>query len=628
MTAPNFTDPTTNPSLPTGFRPEPTHSTSRVGAEDIGSVLRRPGIHQLLLGAVLYALVAVAGTSAVWSADEGALLYQVSALADGDGWSFSHPFPEADPAGTRYPLHLSSWAVAGQDGVTVTEQGCPADGVGCRYVSLAKHTTFLWITTGLYNLGGYRALILLSMFGTLATAVAASKLASRLDPVAEIPTLWFVGLGSPLFINAYVAWAHTPTAALVTWAVLWLTGDDNGSRRMMHLIWGGCALAAACLLRTEASLAGLAIGLGWIGSGFALRRNGTGRLPLIGSGIVALVATAGGLLVDRFTATPTDGPVEPPSFDEAFGLIGGRLEGFANTWLRPGYVVVPMDVLLLVSAALLIATAVFVRRGEEGQKLARPTVLLAVACVAVRLLLMPVALVPGLLIACPLLLVGLVLLDRATIRDEDTLAMLVPFVLFCGAVLATQYRGGGGGEWGGRYFAVGLPLGLVVATVGLIRAGRRFPIAEQRQIGSMLVAGVLLLNLLGLFGLREIRNRTTGLADDITLAVTDAGDGDNRPVVVTTMNGLGRWMWEDLDDLRMLRVPSNELLELGQQLAALDIATLTLVSLRPETDTALLDQWYAPDAGATTTSSAPDRDERSADVAGTVTNLGRLPASD
>ena len=591
--------------------------------DDVNSFLRRPGLHQLLLGVLLYALMAIAGTSSVWSADEGALLYQVSALADGEGWSFSHPFPEADPEGTRYPLHLSSWAVEGQDGISSTEGSCPAEGVGCRYVSLAKHTTFLWVTAGLYALGGYKALILLSMVGTLATAVAASKLASRLEPIAEVPTLWLVGLGSPLFINSYIAWAHAPTAALVIWAVLWFTSDDGGSRRVMHLTWGSCALGAACLLRTEAPLAGLAAGFGWIGLGIVFKRNGSARLPLLGSGITALAATALGLFVDRMTATPTDGPVEPPSFDEAFGLIGGRLEGFANTWLRPGYVMVPMDVLLLVSAAILIATAVFARRGGEARRLVKPTVLIAVICVAFRFVLMPVALVPGLLIACPVLLVGLVLLDRPTIRNENTLAVLVPFVLFCGAVLATQYRGGGGGEWGGRYFAIGLPLGLAIAAVAIVRAGRSYPVAEQRQIGVMLVTGVVLLNLLGLFGLREIRNRTTGLAADINQSVTDAGDGDERPVVVTTMNGLGRWMWEDIDDLRMLRVRSEELPELGQQLATLDIERLTLVSLRPESDQELLGEWYDTDSTRTADGAEIDQDGPSAEVAGTVINLGR-----
>jgi hypothetical protein len=346
-------------------------------------------------------------------------------------------------------------------------------------------------------------------------------------------------------------------------------------------------------------------------------------VPLTGSGVIALLATAFGLFVDRATATPTAGPVEPPSFDEAFGLIGGRLEGFANTWLRPGYVIVPMDLLLLVSAAILITTAVFVRRGGDGQRLARPTALIAVVCIALRFVLMPVALVPGLLIACPILLVGLLLVDRATIRSENTTALLVPFVLFCGAVLATQYRGGGGGEWGGRYFAIGLPLGLAIATVGLIRAGRNFPVVEQRQIGVMLAAGVLLLNLLGLLGLREIRNRTTGLAVDVNQMVADAGDGDERPVVVTTMNGLGRWMWEDLDDLRMLRVPSDELPELGEQLASLNIDQFTLVSLRPETDQELLGAWYDSGSVPAIDGTATDASRPSAGVAGTVINLGR-----
>ncbi|MEM9656656.1 MAG: hypothetical protein AAGA65_31570, partial [Actinomycetota bacterium] len=436
------------------------------------------------------------------------------------------------------------------------------------------------------------ALLALSVLGTLAAAIGASRLAARIEPAAELPALWLVGIGSPLLFNAYVAWAHTPTAALVVWSVHWLTTNRVGSRRIVDLGAGTAALFAACLLRTEAPLAGLALGFGWIGIAVVLRRIGRPDRTLLTSGLAALSATAIGLVVDRATATPTDGPVTPPSFDEAFGLIDGRLEGFANTWLRPAYVMGPMDLLLVVSAVALIATAIFVRRGPEGRALAVPTVLIALGCVAVRFVLAPAATVPGLLIACPILIVGLILLDRETVTERATLATLVPFVLFCGAVLATQYRGGGGGEWGGRYFAIGLPLGLAVATVGLIRAGRLFQPPQRRQLVLMLSAGVLLLNLLGLFGLRETRNRTDDLAATVTGTAVTAGDGDDRPVVVTTVNGLGRWLWEDLDSLRMLRVTSEELPDVGAQLAELDVQRLTLVSLDPDDDLQLISSWY------------------------------------
>ncbi|MEM7326349.1 MAG: hypothetical protein AAF531_24905, partial [Actinomycetota bacterium] len=158
----------------------------------------RPGLHQALLGLVLAALLTITGSQAVWSADEGALLHQISSLADGGGWSFDHPYPEADPDGTRYPLHLASWAVDGSPAPGTVAAGCPVDGIGCRYVSLAKHTTYLWITTGLYALGGYTALLALSALGTLAAAIGASRLAARIEPAAELPALWLVGIGSPL----------------------------------------------------------------------------------------------------------------------------------------------------------------------------------------------------------------------------------------------------------------------------------------------------------------------------------------------------------------------------------------------------------------------------------------------
>lgn len=581
----------------------------------------RTGAHQALLGLVLVVLLFIVGTDAVWSADEGALLYQVSALADGRGWSFDHPFPEADPDGTRYPLHLSSWAAADtgirSDGLGPPAR-CPVDGVGCRYVSLAKHTTYLWVAAGLYQLGGYPAVLALSVLGTLAAAIGAARLAARVEPAAEVPVLWLVGVGSPLLINSYVAWAHTPTAALFVWAVYWLTADETGRTRVFSVLAGSAALLVACLLRTEAPLAGLAVAIGWIGLALPVRtrrrpERGLNR-PLLVSGGSALLATMIGLTIDRATATPTAGPVEPPSFAEAFGLIDGRLEGFANTWLRPGYVMVPLDLLLVLSAVSLITTAVFVRRGEQG--LAVPTVMVAVGCLAIRFVLMPVALVPGLLMACPILAVGLILVDREAIRHPATAPILVPFVLFCGAVLATQYRGGGGGEWGGRYFAVGLPLGLAVAGVGLVQARWKVRPADRRRLGGLLVTGVVLLNLMGLLGVREIRNRTTDLAATVTATADAETSTDNGgPVVVTTMNGLGRWMWRDLDAVRMLRVSHDELPEVGRLLTELDVEHITLVSLSPEADRQALAPWFRP-------GDQPNSQETSS-VAGTVFRLHR-----
>ncbi|MEM7273371.1 MAG: hypothetical protein AAF547_09855 [Actinomycetota bacterium] len=591
---------TDDPGRPGADDPSPSRAD---GSPDRLVVSARTRRHQILVAALVFGLTALVGGGAVWSADEGALLAQVELLIGGDGWSAAHPFPAADPAGTAYPLHLSSWEDPTVDQAAGPD--CPADGVGCRYVSLAKHVTYLWLAAGLFAVGGYGAILALSALSTVAAAIATSKLAARIEPAAELPALWLAGLGSPLLLHAVVGWAHAPAAALFGVAVhALLVGEGPGRTRSRSLAWrvgGLLALAGACLLRTEAPLAGLALAAGWLGLALLPRLPGPSRRavfvePAVSARTALAVGatTVAATVVDRLTDHPTGGPVEPPSFDEAFGLIDGRIEGFANTWLRPGYEVQPKDLVGQVSAATLVCGTVMFRRAGGGDGI-DPTPLVAVAVVGLlaRFLGSPVALIPGLVVAFPVLFVGLGLLDRR-VRSGPLAAVVVPFGLFCGAVLATQYRGGGGGEWGGRYFAVGLPLAIAAASVGLVRAGRTLGAAERRRTAALLVATMALLNTMGLLGVHSIRDRTGELGADVLSASVDAGDGDPRPVVLTTMNGLGRWMWDDLDQLRMLRVHPDEVDLVGARLADLGVERLLLVSNDPATDTAALAAWYRP----------------------------------
>jgi hypothetical protein len=98
----------------------------------------------------------------------------------------------------------------------------------------------------------------------------------------------------------------------------------------------------------------------------------------------------------------------------------------------------------------------------------------------------------------------------------------------------------------------------------------------------LVVAGgtyLLLLSTLGLLGLRDVRGQTENLAARIDDAVTAAVavDGAN-PVVVTTIQGTGRWMWADVDRVPWLRVPSTDLDQLGARLAAAGVDPVILVT--------------------------------------------------
>jgi hypothetical protein len=549
-------------------------------------------LHVFALGAILAALLPVAGTGAVWSADEGALLYQASALADGRGWEFNHPLPAADPAGTAFPIHLSSWAV---DGSPNAGADCVDRANGCRYVVLAKHTTYLHTVAWLYGLGGYRLILLSSVLGTLLAAAAAARLTRMIEPTADRSALWLTGLASPLLIDGYVAWAHTPAAAAIGWGMALLligTGADGAVGRVRSLLAmaaGAALLAVACLLRTEATIAGLAVGVG-----FALAARLAGRPPaapvlvrtatptvaaMLLAAAAAGVGTVIGTVVDRVTAYRTGGPVEPVGYDEAFGGLVGRFDAFALTWLRPGYGGDPIDLFIMGGAAALLAGAVVARRGPSTAPMVTAALSVAVGLLAARFVVAPSALIPGLVMACPVLLAGLLLAGRRSLGQPSSAAVTAAFSVFCLGVLATQYRQGGGGEWGGRYFAVGLPLGMAIAAVGVRRGLDRFDGQARRRL---VVAGgtyLLLLSTLGLLGLRDVRGQTENLAARIDDAVTAAVavEGSN-PVVVTTIQGTGRWMWADVDRVPWLRVPSADLDQLGARLAAAGVDPVILVT--------------------------------------------------
>ncbi len=552
--------------------------------------------HQLALGLIMVALIPLTGVQAVWSADEGALLYQVRSLAEGGGWTFEHPFPEADPSGTYYPIHLSSWAAdtggdaAGTSDTDGANPGAGADAGGStggsayRYVVLAKHVAFLWVAAGLYGIGGYWLLILLSVLAGLAAAVATSRLAGLIEPKAETPALWAAGLASPLLMHSYVAWGHTVAAALIGWGTYWLLGDDSGrSATVKDRVRSiGPALAflfLACQIRTEAPLAVFAIGLA-----LSIRRRGRALA------VVAVAVT--GTVVDRLIDQATGGPIEPTTAEGALGYLTGRIEAFTITWLQPAYGSNPIDLLILVAAALILVGAVLWRRGRQTLPAVQLLLAVATAALVIRLAVSPAALVPGLVAAFPALFGGLLLIERRTLSEDRLAELLGGFVLFCGAVLATQYRYGGGGEWGGRYFAVGLPFGIAVAAVAVVRAGARLGSAERRRTALLMAAPMLITSTLGLLGLRTTRHQTDQLAQDLSAAIDVVATTETNPVVISSIPGLGRWMWADVDRGRWLRVPSDELATTAARLQELGVKELAFVSRHPETELAQLQPWF------------------------------------
>lgn len=462
--------------------------------------------HAALLATLLVALVPLVGTGSSFSADEGAAIIQAQSLADGGGWVVEHTVPEAGEA--AYPLELSE----------------PAAGGLAPY---GKHPLYPLVLSVLDRLGGVPAMVVLSLLGTWAAAVLAALVAGEVG-APQRPVLWLVGLGSPLLFDGFLVMGHALGAALVTGAVLCAL-----RRRGAGWALGAAAcLGAAVLLRTEALLVGLALAA-------ALA---VGRRFALGGGL-ASVAAATYLLEDRWQSWLTGssiGAAPPPMLAERSGLLAGRVESFTATVLRPDSgPLSAADLGLLVAVAAAVVVALTLRRRVPDRRLVALAAVAGLAGTVVAVAVEPARVVPGLLPAFPLAALALATRRGGVVAWTAGLSVV--------AIAATQYTAGGTAEWGGRYFAVVVPL---LAVLALRVAAGRVPTAA---VGAAVAASVLVA-VAAVGGLRDAHRTTAGLLGtvDAVAATVDAGDG-GPPVIVSPHPALPRLAWRTFADQRWVR---------------------------------------------------------------------------
>lgn len=586
---------------------------SRSGSAGSTPSTRRPaaliagitGWHAPALLLVLFAFFPLVVVDSVWSADIGVRLYQAKALLTTGLWDVAHPLPRADPEGLYFPIHLSS-----------------ATDNNFRYIPLPKHPALVWLTAALYRLGGgsdghaLSSIVAIQTVSTFAAALGTSRLIGRIRPSLVVPTLWFTGLLSPLFFDAYLGYAHSLAAAFVVWAaVLTLQFTDplplGTSSDGIHLVTATFLLALACLVRTEASLLGLATAGGLVVAGWS--RTDRGRW--IFAAVAFALTTASATVTDRLLGPPTTGLANPGHAVDVWGGLTGRLEGMQQTLLMPGHNT--SDVLVLIAAALVLAAGFLVGRGRGERPIAEVLLIMAATAIMGRLATGQPLLVFGLFMAFPLLLVGLVRGVGSFWTTSESRFCMTTFVLFFGAVIMTQYRFGGVAEWGGRYFAAGLPFGIVPAVLGLGNALAPLPERRSRSIAALAVVPALLLNLGGLHSLRNSRLSTAAMVDEIseamatirlrgaatgdTSVVVDVAPGeDDRPVVVTTVPPIGRLSWSEVDNGRWLLVDDGELGPTARRLSDLGVRRFVLVTFDPDTELAEIGRFYGVDSWQTT----------------------------
>ncbi|MDP8938433.1 MAG: hypothetical protein M3O23_12025 [Actinomycetota bacterium] len=250
------------------------------------------------------------------------------------------------------------------------------------------------------------------------------------------------------------------------------------------------------------------------------------------------------------------------------------------TWLTPSQtgsavVVVP----LLVMAAAVAVAALRIRRAGDGRRVVGPAAVAAVAAV-VAVVVEPGNVVPGLLIAFPVGLAGLLLLGRGLFRAPGVVLMGGTAGAFAMAVVATQYATGGTGEWGGRYFAIAIPVAVPVLVLALLRTGRRLPPKTAARALAALVVCSLAMTTMALASHRSRVRASTALGASVARA--GVAIGGDRPVVVSTDVILPRLAWDAFDEVRWLVATPDQVAAVVASLRRADVERFGLVTATPE----------------------------------------------
>jgi hypothetical protein len=191
-----------------------------------------------------------------------------------------------------------------------------------------------------------------------------------------------------------------------------------------------------------------------------------------------------------------------------------------------------------------------------------------------------------------LLAVGLVALGRRRVLTVPARLCAWTFAVFSLGVLATQYGSGGFGEWGGRYFAIGLPLIVPVLLYGVCEVGRAL---DRRTVTIAVVSGVVLslsMSVLGVITLRSFHENGDELVAAVDRSTRDHPASDGGPPVVLTTNGAAaRFAFPVVERSRWLTVPAADAASYAARVHDLGVGELTFVT-RDEDDVAALGEEY------------------------------------
>lgn len=517
--------------------------TNVPGGEEGGTCTRWSTIRMMwanlaVLGLVLFIGVFVVDNGNIAVPDEGVYAAQVDLLSHGS-WDAPRTSAVIDPEGTR---------------TVVRAEFVDGD----RYIPYTRHPAFTALMVPFYRLGGYGGMLMASALGTWAAALAAALIARRLNPSYGVPTLWLVGLGCPLFFDAYLVAGHSVGAALCGFAVLGVSQalDD---RRYWSLAY---ALPAAALLVNIRSEGVIAMGvLGGIVGLFALAgvfwRRVDWHAGFVGAAL--LVVTGSAYLLDSWLTRRVIGAggFGGQPLERVLGDKTGPISAAWSSLLRPYFADgSQLNTALILSVSSLLFASVAVKLLPRLQLL--PVALVALsAAAAVWHLFAPLELITGLFAAFPLLLGGILLVSWQDLKVPLVRRLLAFGVVTTGFLLLTIYDIGGAVEWGGRFFHVLLPALIPLVVLGLAHAARCIPERPAWLAKAAATAVMVTTVAITVPGLRInfIARRDHAQAVDATMDFARAHSTEKKPVVIVamlTIDGTGRMFWKHINEAKLV----------------------------------------------------------------------------
>lgn len=421
--------------------------------------MKRPAVAAAVLLTLYVVLSLFMDPGGYLGTDTGAKVYTLEVMdrADTNDPDIGYWAEEFDPSGRLHPLYQTKRE--GDSWVAVTT------------------LPMLVAARPLYEAGGYRLALLLPMLGGVGAALAADRLGRQLGGDRG-RVFWIVGLASPVAVYSLDLWEHTIGLACVLGAVSLLMDVAQGRTAALGIVAGGL-LGGGAVLRNEV-LVYTSVAVGAVCITILVRERSLLRPFLLGlatvSGFavpwfanVALESDVGGQSRVSRTSSASTAATERAASD----LVPRIEEAFQTSLaLRSGPVAASVLLGAIVVAVLLVA---FHRERRGDQRFARLAIV-AAAVPYLTIVFTGFGFIPGLFLAFPLAIAGLVQWRRT----HDCIVIAAVAVCALPIVYAFQYLGGGGPQWGGRYT---LSSALLLGIVGLVRLRDRYPVMAKGLVG-------------------------------------------------------------------------------------------------------------------------------------------------